>query len=310
LRYGMENKAPGASAIEGARAISGAALFFAAYAARTDYEALGPKSFWLYVVCAVVFLGCALCGPVWVFDAPNARQARDRAAWARDWALGMGVLLYAGVFFNPAAASAEANLWLALGGPPAAFLLWLDWPWRRLAALGARRIPDLDAEAFEHERYAARENYRGAPDLPEGVEELLISSGSFQVDRARMLEKLKLFQSGSPESFLLSWVRAAVLSKAARIELKSDGGVLLFSFDGNPLRREWVDDPYAALFDGGPDSERHKHMAYGLLAALRLLPAEALVVSGGGRAHLAAKGGGGTDARAGSRGVDDLRAAL
>lgn len=102
-----------------------------------------------------------------------------------------------------------------------------------------------------------------------GEEGELVERGSLRVDRARALEKLGRFQLGDPAFGVFFWVRCAVASGATRVALEPNVTAFTVSFDGRPLAKAVLADPYAALFaEDGP--REAKHLAYGLLWARRL----------------------------------------
>lgn len=114
-----------------------------------------------------------------------------------------------------------------------------------------------------------------------------VASGSFRVDWERAFEKLQKFQLGNAEEFLVPLLRCAVAGGAKRIEAGREGDALWLGFDGQPLKRSQVQDPFAALFEA---DARGRQLAYGLLAALRLEPEWVSLESGraGDRVRLAA----------------------
>ena len=61
------------------------------------------------------------------------------------------------------------------------------------------------------------------------------SVGSFTLDPVAALEKLREFQLRDPTRFVLSWVRAAVLLGATRIDIEIDADDVWLSFDGELL---------------------------------------------------------------------------
>lgn len=61
------------------------------------------------------------------------------------------------------------------------------------------------------------------------------SSGSFTLDPAAALEKLREFQLRDPTRFVLSWVRAATLLGASRIDVEIDADDVWIRFDGEVL---------------------------------------------------------------------------
>lgn len=236
--------------------------------------------------------GCAaalsvLVGGVWTFDAKDLPEARERARTVFE----VGGFA-AGAFCLALLTQASyAPAWWPGWGYAvlcsAAWLAWSDMPWTALEArLAARRGP----AAFDRYRVAeeAAPPAPAAPkDLPPGVEAMLVSSGSFRVDRARMLKVLSGYQLADPSSFLLPWLRLAVASGATGIELTSRPDGLELRFGGKPLGSRFLDDPYLALLgDEDEDGERHKHLAYGLLGLLALTPRAVLGVSGTGGAVL------------------------
>ncbi|MBI5201118.1 MAG: hypothetical protein HY925_06000 [Elusimicrobia bacterium] len=108
----------------------------------------------------------------------------------------------------------------------------------------------------------------------------LVQSGTFLVDRTRALQRLRDYQFQDPKAFLLPWARCAVLSGATTIWAQAAGEGVVLSFDGKPFDAARLKEPYAALFGDEPDGERWRHLAVGLLAALRLQPASVTVTSG------------------------------
>ncbi len=111
----------------------------------------------------------------------------------------------------------------------------------------------------------------------------LVESGTFRVDRKRALEKLKEFQFPDPAMFLLPWIRCAVASGATKITIQIDAAKthLTMSFDGRPFGEGELNDPYGCLLDEStPENARNRHLAVGILAALRLSPAKLTVTSG------------------------------
>jgi hypothetical protein len=63
----------------------------------------------------------------------------------------------------------------------------------------------------------------------------LDSTGSFTIDPAAALEKLREFQLRDPTRFVLSWVRAATLLGASRIDIEIDADDVWVRFDGEAL---------------------------------------------------------------------------
>ena len=112
----------------------------------------------------------------------------------------------------------------------------------------------------------------------------LVESGTFRVDRKKALEKLKAFQLPDPTMFILSWVRCAVASGATEITIQINDAKthLTMSFDGRPFGEGELKDPYGCLLDEStPENARNRHLAVGILAALRLGPPMKLMVTSG-----------------------------
>lgn len=107
----------------------------------------------------------------------------------------------------------------------------------------------------------------------------LVESGSLRVDRARALDKLQRFQLGDPSFGFYFWVRCAVASGATRVSLAPFYTAYEIRFDGEPLSKAELRDPYAALFAEAP-SRRAKHLAYAVLWASRLGGSTMTVCSG------------------------------
>lgn len=120
-------------------------------------------------------------------------------------------------------------------------------------------------------------------------EGVLVGTGSFLVDRGEALDKLMRFQLPEPAGFGLLLLRAAHASGASWFSAAANGSVLRLSFDGRPLTRDELSDPYRCLFEKRtPEMERNRLLAAAALSALRLQPSEFTVSSGrdGARALL------------------------
>ncbi|OGR57767.1 MAG: hypothetical protein A2X36_03345 [Elusimicrobia bacterium GWA2_69_24] len=122
---------------------------------------------------------------------------------------------------------------------------------------------------------------------PEDSDAVLVETGAFRVDRSRALDKIMRFQLPDPGMFLLPWVRAAVASGATAVWFRRVSGGIELRCDGRPWTRKELSDPYRHLFEAEADSERGRHLAVGLLGALRLKPRRITVVSGAGAARTA-----------------------
>ncbi|MBI4345503.1 MAG: hypothetical protein HY553_01520 [Elusimicrobia bacterium] len=126
------------------------------------------------------------------------------------------------------------------------------------------------------------------PASPSLGEPVLVQSGTFLVDRERALKRLRDYQFQDPKTFLLPWARCAVLSKATAISARSTQNGLILRFDGEALAPERLKNPYSSLFEEEADGgERYRHLAVGILAALRLQPLLVTVASGAGSARRA-----------------------
>lgn len=112
-----------------------------------------------------------------------------------------------------------------------------------------------------------------------------VSSGSFRVDRARMLAKLREFQTPDPAHFILAWIRCAVASGAPNILVREspDGAGLELRFEGLPFREAELEEPFGSLFQAEtPGTRRNRYLALGILTALGLKPKALQVVTGRG----------------------------
>ena len=112
------------------------------------------------------------------------------------------------------------------------------------------------------------------PPVTASDEGELVESGTFRVDRQKMLETLSRYQLPRPEDFFNAWARCAVVSGAADVRLYQVSGEtghgFEVSFDGRPFTREELCDPYAGLLAG--DRDRNAYLAAGLLALFRTGP--------------------------------------
>ncbi|MEI8190385.1 MAG: hypothetical protein WCI75_11770 [candidate division NC10 bacterium] len=110
----------------------------------------------------------------------------------------------------------------------------------------------------------------------------IVESGSFRVDTAWMIEKLRKHQLGDPRDFMVPMLRSGVASGATKISLARLSGGLVMHFDGRPFGARELSDPLHALIDRDDESAvRNLHFAYGLLALERLGPDMVQVTSGG-----------------------------
>lgn len=109
----------------------------------------------------------------------------------------------------------------------------------------------------------------------------MVETGSFRIDRTRALEKLKEFQLENAAELLLPWIRCGVVLGATEFAVRKIPEGIELSFNGRPLERRRLEDPYQALFEESSlESEPYRHLAVGLLAALRLNPSSVAIASG------------------------------
>ena len=110
----------------------------------------------------------------------------------------------------------------------------------------------------------------------------LVGSGTFVVDRQRALDKLMRFQLPDPETCLLPLIRCALAGKATEIVISEPAhGGLQIKYDGELFTRERLADPYSAIFETkSAANAAARHLATGLLCALRLKP-QVITVSTG-----------------------------
>ncbi|TBR21988.1 hypothetical protein EPO15_08920 [bacterium] len=153
------------------------------------------------------------------------------------------------------------------------------------AARWAQMRPDLPPPpALDLSRYELSVERKAAerPTLRADVEEQLVDTGSFRVDAARMLDKLRGYQLSDPRDFVCAWLRCAAASGAKTIRLTTRPTGLELAFDGRPFTAAQLSQPYQALVDAdGTDGKRGRHFAYGLLALYRLRPRSVSVTSRG-----------------------------
>lgn len=270
----------------GARTASMLLLFIFAVGVCPELEDM-PDS-WLAALglAAAAFPVLTLAGSAWVFDVANRHQARERATTLGSWAAAALGAIFASYF------GSEGRLALGtFAGLFASWLCWCDWPWDWIDSISSflRRVPGVRDYALSSEKAApAPRALKNPVRLPPGAEALLIDSGTFKMDREKTLEKLSQYQLENPEQFLLPWLRLAVASGATRIDLARRGAEIELRFDGRPLVQAWTADPFGSLFEeDDAEAARHRHLAYGLLALLRLGPDSVQALSGSGAARAA-----------------------
>jgi hypothetical protein len=296
VKAGPERLGYELTGVRAVRALWTAAAFALAVAVLPELEDVGGVALVVGGLAGTAFLVCVLAGGAWAFDARDLETARRRTSRCWEAASFCGVLFGAALLSQVSLAPEGASRWAFFLAPLAAWLGWLEYPWgviERMRTLVKGQPPGVgsyDAKA----RPAAYAADAPAPaPLPPGVEALLVGSGSFRVDRARMLEVLAKYQTGDPEGFLLPWLRLAVASGAKRIELRSRETGLEIHFDGKPLAARYCADPFEALVgeeDATGEAERHRHLAWGLVNLFPLAPRAVLGLSGAARLLVEPKG--------------------
>lgn len=224
----------------------------------------------------------ALLSAAAVLDKPKA----DLSVGSRDILLIVGLSLVGAAAYSAAHAEQPADPWRVAGAFAALTALVAQRTRELCAAMwtqlrpGIPPPPALDLSRYEVSAEAVLPAERAA--LPAGVEEQLVDSGSFRVDAARMLEKLREFQLAEPADFICAWLRCAAASGAKAIRLDTGVRSLTLTFDGAPFSASELSQPYQVLVDGeGPDARRGRHFAYGLLGLYRLRPRGVTVTSRG-----------------------------
>lgn len=150
--------------------------------------------------------------------------------------------------------------------------------------------PALDLSRYEVQ--VERQAPAQRPALPEGTAEQLVDTGTFRVDAAKMLDKLRSYQLSDPRDFLSAWLRCAAASGARNIRLESGATSLELAFDGRAFSSSELAQPYQALVDAeGENGKRGRHFAYGLLGLYRLKPLSVSVTSRGPDGVAAMKAG-------------------
>lgn len=241
-----------------------------------------------------------------------------------DWLIGLMVVLFADMVLRTPDARSDASLadlispvvmtgvvaaYALLAGAsvdaePARALAGLAWGWlaqalflrraaaRQWAAVAIiaqkeRGVPlvqvPLDDYVSEMEKLTAE-----APSPAASADgAVLVGSGGFRVDAAKMIEKLSERQLADAEDFILAWLRAGVASGAkGQLALEWGWRSLRLRFDGKPFPESLLKDPYRSLLDPeADDAVRGAQLAYGLLAVLRLKPESIWIVSGEGAAR-------------------------
>ncbi|MBI5202897.1 MAG: hypothetical protein HY925_14995 [Elusimicrobia bacterium] len=96
-----------------------------------------------------------------------------------------------------------------------------------------------------------------------------VASGTFRVDRARLLEKLAAYSLSEPSDFLLPWIRAAAMGGAKKVWIWTRANGVELRFDGKPFSAPSLTDLYSGLLDDSlEDGPRRRELAIGMLTVL------------------------------------------
>ncbi|MDE2292175.1 MAG: hypothetical protein KGL53_08840, partial [Elusimicrobia bacterium] len=125
-----------------------------------------------------------------------------------------------------------------------------------------------------------------AAEEEEGV---LVSRGSFRVDREAALKKLAAFQLPI-EELLVPWARCAEAAGARRLDVALNPFRLRVLMDGTPFAPEDLADPYYSLFSEEDAPRAVSYLAEALLAVSRLGPKRLRAASGDGKTWSAFEG--------------------
>jgi len=124
------------------------------------------------------------------------------------------------------------------------------------------------------------------PNLHTYLDELrtegsLDSHGSFTLDQARALEKLRRYQIDQPEAYALAMVASAVAAGASRIDLECDSQRFFLSHNGRPFGRDELATLFSSLVVGGSDRRGApaRELATGLNAISHWKPRQIKVIS-------------------------------
>ncbi len=124
------------------------------------------------------------------------------------------------------------------------------------------------------------------PNLHTYLDELrtegsLDSHGSFTLDQARALEKLRRYQIDQPEAYALAMVASAVAAGASRIDLECDAQRFFLSHNGRPFSRDELATLFSSLVVGGSDRRGApaRELATGLNAISHWKPRHIKVIS-------------------------------
>ena len=104
--------------------------------------------------------------------------------------------------------------------------------------------------------------------LRQGAEK--VSEGRIRIDSARALQRLKDFRFAEPSHWVLEVLRAAALSGAKTVTVRTDADDVEVSFDGKPFPPDSMKHLLEQALNGGqsPDEKRTRLLALGVAGAL------------------------------------------
>ena len=251
-------------------------------------ELMGPVIgfFWLMLVVPAIAAGYTICVP----KGSKERSMEDRLLLVSGLA---GILAVGGAYY-----CAEATTKAYHSGPEIQFvpiltIAVLAWAIALATGWGAplritrwllrtRRPRELQMQDMTAAAPAPRIVDKAPPGgIP--AEGALVEEGSFTVDEAHALEKLREYRLADPDAVLLPLLRCAVASKAELVSIDRTPEGLRLTFDGDPLPPASLEAPMACIFEeDSPERERSLDFAYGLLGILRHRPNLVRVASGRG----------------------------
>lgn len=117
--------------------------------------------------------------------------------------------------------------------------------------------------------------------LREGGEK--VTQGRIRVDSARALERLRKFRFAEPAHWVLEVLRAAALSDATNVSVRTDADDVHVTFDGRPFSEELMRHLLEQAFndDRTPEERRTRLLALGVVGALGMGARFVRVESGG-----------------------------
>ncbi len=117
--------------------------------------------------------------------------------------------------------------------------------------------------------------------LSEGGEK--VSEGRIRIDSARALQRLRDFRFAEPSHWVLEVLRAATLSHAKNINIRTDADDVEISFDGRPFPADLMKHLPEQALNGGPspDEKRTRLLSLGVAGALGVSARFVKVQSGG-----------------------------